>query len=65
MEKAYDIADLFLSPPVLDFTTLDFGKFDDIKQKGLMYGREAIDKWSDRFFISEKGEKFKWMDKKK
>ena len=64
MEKAREIADLFLSPPIHSFTTLDFGKFEELKQLGVEYGKATIDPWFENFMKTEKGNKFKWLAKK-
>lgn len=64
MEKAREIADLFLSPPIHSYTALDFGKFEELKQLGFDYGKATIEPWFENFMKSEKSDKFKWLVKK-
>ena len=35
---------LYMRPPIDDYGTLDFGKFDEIYQIGYKYGQEMIQK---------------------
>ncbi len=48
---------IYLKPPVGHFTTLDFGKFDQIYAIGYAYGKETISQWEANGFIKTlKGE---------
>ncbi len=45
LQKVKPLADIFISPPVQDFSPMDYGQLDKLKQIGLICGREEIDKW--------------------
>lgn len=36
---------IYMRPPIEDFATLDFGKFDEIYHVGLAYAEETLTKW--------------------
>ena len=40
--------DLFLKPPVQDYGTLEFDKFDEIVAVGYDYAKPIIDKWAEK-----------------
>lgn len=42
-QKAEDTSDLFLSPPVEEFGTLDYHLFDEIFQLGYEYAKPKIE----------------------
>ena len=64
MENAKEVADLFINPPIHTFKVLDFDRFDELKQLGVEYGRTVILPWFDEFMKTEKGDTFKWLDRK-
>ncbi|KAK3391068.1 hypothetical protein B0H63DRAFT_429903 [Podospora didyma] len=48
LERAKTMAGCFyMRPPIDDYGTLDFGKFDEIYQVGFIYGREFLQKLHD------------------
>ncbi len=64
MESAKEVADLFINPPIHAFKALDFDRFDELKQLGVEHGKLVILPWFDEFLKTEKGEMFKWLDRK-
>lgn len=45
IEKVKKLADVCISPPVQQYSVLDFGSFDILKQIGLTSARQEIEKW--------------------
>ena len=36
---------IYLRPPVADVGTLEFGRFEEVLERGLLYGRQQVEKW--------------------
>jgi len=64
VERVKGLADLYILPPVRGHSVLEFGAFTILKQIGLTYGGEEIDKWLQRFDAGE-GFKSAWFQKSK
>jgi len=47
-KKIMTQVDLFLSPPVQDFGTLEYDKFDEIVQIGYEYAKPIVDSWAKK-----------------
>ena len=64
VERVKGMADLYILPPVRDYSTLEFGAFEVLKEIGLKYGGNEIDKWLKRF---DPGEGFQsaWLQNAK
>ena len=62
VERVKGMADLYIVPPVNDYSTLQFGDFDTIRDIGLRYGGSEIDKWLNSFNPGE-GYKYAWHQK--
>jgi lysophospholipid hydrolase len=39
------VTDLHLTPPVQDYGTLEYDKFDEIMEKGYEYAKPIVDEW--------------------
>lgn len=64
VERVKGLADLYILPPVRDYSVLQFGAFSTLKDIGLKFGGVTLDKWLQKF---EAGEGFKsvWLQKSK
>lgn len=49
-----ELADLYLKPPVDEFSTLEFKKFDEIFGIGLKYARPKIKAFAERYNLIER-----------
>ena len=38
---------IYLRPPVADVGTLEFGRFEEVLERGLLYGRQQVEKWKE------------------
>lgn len=45
IEKVKEMADVCISPPVQQYSVLDFSSFDTLKHIGLVSARDEIEKW--------------------
>ena len=36
---------IYLRPPVADVGTLEFGRFEEVLERGLLYGRQQVEEW--------------------
>ena len=45
INKIKSMADLYIRPPVEEYSVLDFGKFEELHDLGLSVGRERVKDW--------------------
>ena len=38
---------IYLRPPVADVGTLEFGRFEEVLERGLLYGRQQVERWRE------------------
>jgi hypothetical protein len=61
-EKVKPLADLYLLPRVDQFSTLDFGKSNEIRKIGYDHCKEQLNPWLNRLFEEDSEEnKYPWM----
>ena len=59
IQRVKGVADLYIMPPISQYSVLDFGHFDEIKKVGLDFGRQSIDRWLAS--LPSKGKKYGWL----
>ena len=70
LSKVKELADICISPPVQEYSVLEFSEFDTLKLIGLKTARYEIEKWL-RFLDTEVGEstrqdgKYSWVNNAK
>ncbi|CAE7820306.1 sws [Symbiodinium microadriaticum] len=60
IQRVKGVADLYIVPPISQYSVLDFGHFEEIKQVGLDFGRQSIDKWLESLPAKKKGQ-YGWL----
>lgn len=60
IRRVRGIADLYIIPPVDKYSVLDFQKCHELRQIGLEYGREVIEKWLSSLTVEEK-KRLSWL----